>query len=278
LTGDRPGSVVITEPTMSWWQFWRKDTTAPTQAAEPAADRRLAALQRRRADALFDVEQAELAEAAENPWSERIALLTEALATIETDRRALDALPPTPSYPLPPTPIEQVVAYDDTGVVVRFSIDREAFEYREETDWNERGGPTVRGDLRRQAGDPAALVPSDVPADLRDALIAHLDGSLDVFAVDVRDRTLAGEPPPEGATLADLAQPCPDCGGWRDWHGRCAECARRELRRRELRGEAERIERERAAEADERHRLIERLPIARRRLAAIDGEIAALGR
>jgi hypothetical protein len=288
---------------MSWWQIWRKDHSASAQPAEPtngvpaggrtiqaaaelspasgdvsAAERRLTILQRRRQDALFDVEQGELAETEENPWTERIALLSETLAAIENDRRALDARPTVPSLSLPPVPIEHVVAHDEEFIEVRFSIGSEAFRYGEQTDWDERGGPTVRGDLRRQAGDPAALVPGDVPAELRDPLIAHLDGSLDVFATDLRDRALAGNSLPEQATLADLARPCPDCGGWQDWHGRCPECARHDLRRQALRDEAERLERERTATTEERHRLIERLPIARRRLVAVESEIASLGR
>jgi hypothetical protein len=286
---------------MSWWQFWKKD---PGHAASvlhqpdaaldarrplervsersrpvtthPTTERRLTELRRRRQDARFDVEQGELAAEEVNPWSERIALLTDALATIEADRQALDALPVAPVHPLPTTLIEEIVARGDFLIEVSFRIGGEPFSYREETDWNERGGPTVRGDLRRQSGSPEALLPPDAPPVRRDALLAHLDSSLDVFATDLRDRFLTGMSLPERPTLADLAQPCPRCGGWQDWQGRCPECARRDLRRQELRAEWERLERARAAEAEERHRLVERLPVARRRLALIESELAAV--
>jgi hypothetical protein len=236
----------------------------------------LAELERRRRDAQFDVEQSEAALAPENPWQVRIDLLTDALATIETDRRALDAQPPAPTFPLPPTPIADLCATDDEPAEVAFAIGDCRFLFREATDWDQRGGPTVRGDLQRVDGDPAHLVPAETPSDRQDALARHLTDSLDVFATAMRDHALAGEALPTSPTLADLAQPCPDCGGWRDWNGRCPECAWRELRRQSLRSEAARLERERTAEAEELHRLTERLPIARRRLTQIDVEIAAL--
>jgi hypothetical protein len=288
---------------MTWWKFWKGDaadpaSTVPDRAEAPSGvrlpprgrsaspattpdrsgqTRRLAELQRRRQEAQFDVEQGEWAQAPDNPWTERIDLLSGALAAIEADRQRLDARPTEPPFELPATPIEDVVARNDELIGVEFRVWSERFRYAEEADWDERGGPTVRGDLRRQAGDPAALLPpGDVPPDRRDALLAHLDGSLDVFATDLRDRVLADTPMPERPSLADLARPCPRCGGWRDWHGTCPECARRDLRRQELRQEAERLERERAAEAEERHRLVDRLPVARRRLALIEAELAGL--
>jgi hypothetical protein len=82
-------------------------------------------------------------------------------------------------------------------------------------------------------------------------------------------------PPP--ATLADLARPCDECGGWHDWHGTCAECQRRAWRRQELDVEEERLRTERAREDEERARLADRFPTARRRLAEVDAEIASLG-
>jgi hypothetical protein len=234
-------------------------------------------LRQRRQDALFDVERAESALAADNPWQERIELLTDALATVDADLHALDDLPPAPSYPMQPTPIRDLVATADEPADVAFAIGNQTFRFREEIDWDQRGGPTVRGDLRPVAGDPAALVPSDVPPALHEALVQHLTDSLLVFATDLRDRALNDQALPDSPTLADLARPCPDCGGWEDWRGRCDECARRDLRRQALRAEADRLDIERAAEAEERHRLAERIPIARRRLAQIDADLAALG-
>jgi hypothetical protein len=108
-------------------------------------------------------------------------------------------------------------------------------------------------------------------------LSRHLADSVFVFATDLRDRALAGEPLPTAPTLADLAQPCPDCGGWRDWHGRCSTCTQRAFERQQLHAEAERLRREQAKEEEERHKWAERLPFARRRLADIDAELATLG-
>jgi hypothetical protein len=108
-------------------------------------------------------------------------------------------------------------------------------------------------------------------------LVEHLAASLFVFATDLRDRALNGQPLPTAPTLADLARPCDACGGWQDWHGTCPECQRRAWQRQHLDAEEERLRREREREEDERARLADRLPIARRRLAEVDAEIAALG-
>src|SRR5687768_13983628 len=58
-------------------------------ATDDARQRRKAQLERRRDLILFDVEQGELALSPENPWQERIELLTESLATVDQDRTAL---------------------------------------------------------------------------------------------------------------------------------------------------------------------------------------------
>src|SRR5688572_1831797 len=122
---------------MTWWRFWKGDaadqaSTTPDRAEAPSGlrlpphariapsgpsddqvkSRRLAEVRRRRQDARFDVEQGELAQAEDNPWSERIELLTGALADIEADRGRLEIDPTIPPLPLPETPIERVVARD----------------------------------------------------------------------------------------------------------------------------------------------------------------------
>ena len=96
-----------------------------------------------------------------------------------------------------------------------------------------------------------------------------------MFASDLRDRTLDGEPVPAAATLADLARPCPQCGGWTDWRGTCQACASRAAAAASLKREERRLLDERAAEAEEQHRVAERLPLARRRLRDLDAQIAA---
>jgi hypothetical protein len=251
---------------------------APARAArDPESEERLARLRRRRETVLFDVERSELAAAPDNPWLERMALIDEALATVEADRRALDALPIRPGLPLPATPIVDVAVTTDPPSSVMFRIGAETFTFEEEIDWAERGTQVVRPELIPRAGRPEALVPATIPADRREKLVEHLAGSLFVFATDLRDRALNGEAMPVSPTLADLARPCEDCGGWRDWHGVCPECQRRDWERRRLDAETERLRAERAREVDERSRLADRLPIALRRLADVDAEIAAAG-
>lgn len=283
------------------WRFWerKRGPTAPAEPsssvtsrglppprhaplpADPALAAKLAALRRRREGMRYDLERAEAAHRPENPWTERIALLDESLATVAADLRALDAQPPLPSWPLPPVPIEAIAVESADPVTLTFRIGDQAFRFAEETDWDQRGGPVVKGDLRQQDGDATRLVPADVPADRRRALADHLVESVIVFATDLRDRAVDGAPllPPgkERPTLADLAEPCLECGGWREWGGRCETCAQRAYRRQRLQAEAERLERERAEQEEERAKWAERRSVARRRLADVEAEIAKLG-
>ena len=247
-------------------------------AADPAHQGRLDALRQRRDMAAYDLERAHAAREAENPWRERMDLLERSLATIEDDLRALDAIPPLPPFTLPETPITGIDVDLADPVGVAFTIGPERFLWEEETDWDERGGPVVRGQLRQRSGDAGALIPPGVPDERRDALARHLRESADVLAVDLRDRALEGEPLPEAPTLADLARPCPVCGDWLDWKGHCDSCATRAWRRQTLRAEAARLNQEREAEEEDRHKWGERLPVARKRLADIDVEIAKLER
>lgn len=279
---------------MGWWRFWQKDEPAREPApsrppetrrprrsggaevVDPAAREKLDRLRRRRDLVRFDVERAEAAHLADNPWQERIDLLTESLATVEADLAAVDQQSTQPGLPLPPTPIEGVEATVGDPAAVRFVIGGERFLFEEETDWDQRGGPVVRGDLRQRSGDAARLVPTAIPPDQREALARHLRDSVVVFATDLRDRALEGEGLPKRPTLAELAQPCPECGGWRDWRGTCERCAERAFRRQHLRAEAERLTKERDQEVEERRRWAERLPVARRRLSDVEAEIEAL--
>ncbi|HEV2066754.1 MAG TPA: hypothetical protein VGR08_07955 [Thermomicrobiales bacterium] len=300
---------------MPWKQFWkrtdrgndneRRETSPPAPAPDatpspglpphlasafaerkrphgsdrsPADDRarRLDTLHRRRLAFLYDVQQGEQAESEDNPWQQRIQLLTDALATVSEDLKHLADAPKPPFHPVPATPIsiERVEAGDGATVIFRIGDGR--FEYSEDLDWAERGHQIARLDLVHRSGDVAKLVPKDTPPDLRAALQAHLNTSAFVLATDLRDRAQAGEALPERITLADLAKPCPKCGGWMDWRGTCQACAQRAAATKELKREEVRLLDERAAEYEERHRMIERLPLARRRLRDIETEIAAL--
>ncbi len=249
----------------------------PGQLDEVTRERRRRELLRRREAVLFDIEQGELALHPENPWQERIDLLSDALATVEADREVLARRPLEPTFPLPPLPITGIETTVGDQATVRFAIGGEQFVFAEEIDWDERGGAVVRGDLRHQAGEASHVIPSETPSDRRDALAQHLTDSVAVFATDLRNRALAGDVLPLTPTLADLARPCTECGGWGDWHGRCPACVRRDMERQALDAETARLEAERSREAEERHRWADRLPIARRRLADIEADLAALG-
>lgn len=244
---------------------------------DPERAAQLERLRKRRQAVLFDVEQAERAHEPDNPWQQRVRLIDEALATIEADIAALDALPALPVFPLPPVPITISEVRTETPARVAFAAGGEPFVYEEEIDWAERGHQLAQPVLVRTSGDPARLLPPDTPGERRAALQEHLTASLFAFATDLLNRSLAGRQLPE-ATLADLARPCPRCGGWQDWLGVCAECERREWRRKALAGEAERLRKERERELEEEARWADRLSIARRRLADIDAQIAALER
>ncbi len=250
------------------------------QAGEPRDPeqelrRRLARLRNQHTATLYDIEQGELALEDDNPWKRRVALLTEALETVESDYREAEQIEPGPFHQLPETPVTDfAVEMNNDVATVRLTAGTELFEYEEPLDWAERGHQVTREELRRVAGDPSLVVPADVPPALRPELQAHLDQSLFVLATVLRDRTLDEEPLPKSVTMADLAKPCPTCGGWTDYRGRCQTCARRSARLQELFRERDRLLNERAAEIEEQHRIAERLPLARRRHADIERQIA----
>ncbi|HYJ13121.1 MAG TPA: hypothetical protein VEW66_06000, partial [Thermomicrobiales bacterium] len=65
--------------------------------------------------------------------------------------------------------------------------------------------------------------------------------------------------------------------GWTDWRGTCQACAQRQASLASLRREATRLLDERTVEAEERHKLIDGLPLARRRLRDVDADLVRLG-
>lgn len=245
-------------------------------AADPAMQQRLDTLRRRREMAAYDLERAESARQPENPWRERIALLDHSLATIEADLQALDAMPPLTPFPLPETLLTGVAVSLEEPVSVTFSIGPEHFRWEEEVDWDQRGGPVVRGQLRQVSGDVTNILPANVPSERRDDLLRHLAESVTVLAVDLRDRALEGEELPSRITLADLARPCPECGDWLDWLGHCSSCAQRAWQRQNLGQEAARLEKEREELEEDRYKWSERLSVARKRFADVEAEIAGV--
>jgi hypothetical protein len=254
----------------------RTDLQPKNDHIEAARAEQLDRLRRRREAVMFDVQQAELAAAENSPWRERALLLDEAIAAIRSERSrvALERL--LPGRPLEPTPIEEPAVNSGPTPAVRFQIGGEQFVYAEPLDWAERGTQLARSELERQSGDPTRLLPPEVTGPDRERMSEHLAASLFAFATDLRDRALAEEPFPGGATLADLAQPDP-LGGWLVWGGHSAAGAAKQHRLRELEAEEQRMLTERNRELEEMERLAERLPIALRRLAEVDAEIKAVG-
>lgn len=274
-TGSAAGSGRILPPHM---QRIAEERSRERPRREASVEERRAAYDRKRLAILYDIQQGELAADPENPWKHRIELLTEALATVDDDLRATLNPGKSPFHPLPETPISGIEVDRGDAVRVAFRIGEEPFEFGEVLDWAERGHQIARPELRPLRNNVSPLIPDDTPDDLREPLKAHLADSVFTFATDLRDRALDEDSSPENVTLADLARPCPDCGGWTNWGGRCPVCTARKAEQQSLKRERTRLLSERASEAEERHRLAERLPIALRRLAELDKEIAAFER
>lgn len=243
---------------------------------QSGGESRRAALERQRMAIQFDIDQGELALSPENPWSHRIELLTEALSNVESELRAMQQVEEQPYHPLPPTPITDVAVSESEPYQVSFQIGDEVFQWGEKLDWIERGGILAQPEFVQEAGDAAKLVPPDTPSALVDPLSAHLRESVMAFAVILRDARLGEQERPTGVTLADLAQQCPVCGGWMDYSRTCNACAVRKVNEHSLFQERQRLMKERSAEAEERHRLGERLPLAQRRMAEVERQLAEL--
>lgn len=282
---------------MSRWKFWekppeppksepapeprlrvppRRDVLAVSPNLDPEQASRLRRLRQRRASVLYDVERAEEAARPENQWAQRVALIDETIKGIGTDLAALDGQRVPTGLALPSTPIEQITVSLEPSPSVSFAIGGERFEYSEDLDWAERGFQIARSELIHRSGDVEQLIPNAFGGDERARLAEHLTASLFAFATDLRDRAIDGKPAPGDATLADLAEPSPEHGGWLDWTGESPEKTRLDLKRAELAAELERFRAEQDREREERARWEDRLPIARRRLAEIDAEINAL--
>jgi hypothetical protein len=282
---------------MSRWKFWEKPPEPPTPEPKPEPQlrvrprtdvlavspnldpeqaSRLRRLRQRRASVLYDVERAEEAARPENQWTQRIALVDETIKGVQADLAALDAERVPAGAPLPSTPIEQIDISIEPPPSVSFTIGDQRFEYSEDLDWAERGAQIARSELILRSGDIEKLIPSAITGDERDRIAHHLAGSLFAFATDLRDRAIDSQPLPENPTLADLAKPSAEHGGWLDWTGESPEETRRDLKRAEHAAELELFRAEQAREREERARWEDRLPIARRRLAEIDAEINTL--
>lgn len=246
-------------------------------ASDPATlERRRARIARRVEDLRYDLALAESATHEPNRWTERADELRLAIEQARRDEAAVRAAPAgRVGVPLPPTPVtvERVAPAEPAEVI--FSIGGERFRYGEVLDWAERGHQKAPPQLRRAAGDVTALLPDATPLDQRDELREHLAHGLATLAARLRDDALDGVPA-RAWTLADLASPCPECGGWRDLFGRCPACQARAWEAGRLRADADRLAQERHGQLEEARRWAERLPILRRQLADAEAELARM--
>jgi hypothetical protein len=250
----------------------RTDVGAQGLPADPDRAARLMALRRRRQSVLLEVTAAEDAASEHNRWRAQRLLLEQAIEEIDGDITGLDQARGEPGAPLPPTPVTNVTIETEPLVTVQFQIGEERFRYAEEIDWAERGFQLARSELHREAGDVARLLPPDLPEKHFGPLAKHLDASLFVYASDLRDRALEGQAIPD-ATLADLARPSTEHGGWLDWLGQSPIAQARDIERNRLAAERVRLSSERDHLRAEQEKLTEQLPFARRRLAEVDREI-----
>jgi hypothetical protein len=284
---------------MARWKFWKKEPNQPQRTTveerppvvAPRArgfvppprrddlagetDPSRSKLIVRYNDLVAQLEEAERASDPDNPWTQRVTIIDQALVANGQEERALDKFERRAEVPLPPTKISNITVKLEDPPSVSFRIGSEPFFFEEEIDWAERGTNVVRGELVKGLGSTTRLLPKDLPLDRASDLLEHLEASLFVFASDLRDRSLAGEPLPASPTLASLARPCPTCGGWQDWRGNCPECQQREMARRRLHAEREHLQSERARQADERAKRIDQAPVIRRRLADVEASLRA---
>lgn len=291
---------------MPWWDFWKSsDETKPgtptgsEQTDQPRTasyssppplrtptasvlsperrERRIGDLIRRRDGLRFDIEQGELARSVDNPWQERIALLQESMATVAADRAQLAAIDPEPTWHVPPLAVTDPAVAVAEPTRVSFRIGDLLFEFVEATDWDNRGGMVVRGDLRRTAGDAAAISARvDEPTPPLDWQ-PILDSALLTFALALRDAALEATDPPAASTLRDIIREDDAVGGWINLHGTNNVRVQRAFQRQELRAEEERLRLELTREDEQRRTLIDRLPVARKRLATVVDDLETLG-
>jgi hypothetical protein len=250
----------------------------PDLSAAPAASpdpQRLATLLRRREALRFDVEQSELATQPENPWRERMALLGETVSQVQAGKLGLIA-PKLDRPPFPPTPVTIDEVHWEDPAIIRFTVGDEAFTFVSELDWAERGTYVSRNELVPQSGDASRLIPASFPEKLHSLAGERLAEALFIFASDLRRRAESDAPKPTRVTLNAVVGICPVCGDWQAWGGYCPTCTAIAQQRQALTVEVARISSEIQQEEEERAKLADRLPVARRRLAETESEIIRL--
>ncbi len=279
---------------MPGWKFWERrtpDERQPQRRTAPAGEipqpdpneppvvfdpRRLQALRRRREALIFDVEQSELATRPDNPWSARVALLDETRGSVEAELALVEPLPLPARPPFENLPVKiDTVRWEDPAVV-SFVVGNVGIEFVSDLDWAERGAYVARNELRFESGDLDRLLPGELPIEMVIETRESLEDALFIFASDLRRRAEQDEPMPRSVTLDLIIQICPVCGDWRAWGGYCPTCTGVEQRKAQLKKEIERIRLDADQEREERAKLADRLPVALRRLAETEQEIARI--
>ena len=253
----------------------RADLGISALPADPVLAARATALLARRDALVQELLVAEEAVERDNQWRRQVALISEALVIVARERAALADVRGVPGETVPPLPVSTISVSMDPAVTVRFRIGETALVYAEDLDWAERGHQIARSDLHLEHGEISALIPSNFSPVQRSELARHLEGSVFVFATDIRDRALNDEQLPVG-TLADLAKPSTQYGGWLDWAGQSPAAQARQLDLNQLHEEQERLEKERIHLLDEEAKMIEAIPVIRRRFADVDHQLQAL--
>ncbi len=258
---------------------------ASAPASRPKADpndpavreRRRARLERRIQDLRYDLNQAELAQTDANRWTERVDGINQAIEQARRDVETVMSVPPGwIPHPLPAWPVVVESLQPHEPAEIRLRVGEVPFHYSEALDWAERGHQKAPPELRRAEGEIERLMPDSIPPNRRAELRDHLAHGLATLVTQIREDALDGRQTPS-LTLADLATPCPDCGGWRDLKGRCPACQEREWRADQLRADIDRLIKERNDQLEELAKFRDRLPVLRRQLADSEAELAMLG-
>ncbi|MGD9713689.1 MAG: hypothetical protein AB7V46_16745 [Thermomicrobiales bacterium] len=216
------------------------------------------------------LEEAELAAQRENPWTERVRLIDEAVAGLDTElkkpvERVDRVLPALPAWPLT---VVEIRPQSPARVV--FESGGHHFPFSEEIDWAERGHTVVRGELLLESDellDTSRELGLDIDATdrLSDALFA--------LATDVRDAALEGRSGPRIDSFDQLLESCPVCGDIQMWNGVCLSCVNRKARLARLEGERQRLFLDRDAVMAERAAKVDQLPILRKKFAESAAEL-----
>jgi hypothetical protein len=217
-----------------------------------------------------EIDQAELAGIADNPWAMRARQIDDAIFAIDAELRKPVERVDVPLPPLPATPVDIEVVQAEAPSHVRISIQGERLDYAEEIDWAERGTNVVHGDLQLVGGSLAKVAsPLGLDVDAAEKLAL----SLFELATSARDSVLETGRPLGQVLVRDLLTPCPECGDLRLWNGVCLRCEVLNAARLQLENERKRLFDERDSILRDREAHIERLPSLRKRLAETNAAI-----